>query len=111
MGFTLYGILAALAMAAMLAATYLAGRKSGLDYGSLIRFAVLAIPLALIGSRLVYCLASLPYYTETIGRPELIFVLPDGLCISAGILSCPTTCPTSPTRCWGRSTIWWRRSA
>lgn len=78
MGFTLYGILAALAMTALLAATYLAGRKSGLDYGSLIRFAVLAIPLALIGSRLVYCLASLPYYTETIGRPELIFVLPDG---------------------------------
>lgn len=78
MDFTAYGILAALALAALLVTAYLAGRRKGFDYGSFIRFAALAAPLALIGSRLVYCLSSLPYYTETIGHPELIFALRDG---------------------------------
>ena len=78
MGFTLYGILAALALAVLLGTTYLAGRRNGLDYGSFIRFTVLAVPLALIGSRLIYCLTSLPYYMETIGHPELILALTDG---------------------------------
>lgn len=78
MGFTLYGAFAALALALTLSATYGAGRKQGLDYGSFIRFAALAAPLALIVSRLVYCLTSLPYYIETIGHPELIFALRDG---------------------------------
>ncbi|MBQ2954498.1 MAG: prolipoprotein diacylglyceryl transferase [Clostridia bacterium] len=78
MGFTLYGALAALALAAMLAVTFLAGRKNGVDYGCVIRFAVLAVPLALIFSRLTYCLTSLSYYTETIGHPELLLQLRDG---------------------------------
>lgn len=78
MSFTLYGVLAALALAAMLCITGLAGRKKGLTYGALVRFAVLAVPLALICSRLVYVLASLSYYTETIGHPELMLSLRDG---------------------------------
>jgi len=78
MGFTLYGAFAALALAAMLAVTCGAGRKQGLDYGSFIRFSLLTIPLALLCSRLVYCLSSLPYYTETIGHPELMLMLRDG---------------------------------
>lgn len=78
MGFTHYGILAALAFAVLLGAAYLAGRKNGLDYGSFVRFSVLAVPLALVCSRLVYCLTSLPYYTETIGHPELILAVTDG---------------------------------
>lgn len=78
MGFTLYGAFAALALALTLSATYGAGRKQGLDYGSFIRFAVLAVPLALLGSRLMYCLTSLTYYTETVGHPELLLSLHDG---------------------------------
>ena len=78
MGFTLYGAFAALALALTLSATYGAGRKQGQDYGCFIRFAVVAVPLALLVSRLVYCLTSLPYYTETIGHPELILALRDG---------------------------------
>ena len=78
MGFTLYGAFAALALALTLSATYGTGRRQGLDYGSFIRFALLASQLALICSRLIYCLTSLPYYTETIGHPELILALRDG---------------------------------
>lgn len=78
MGFTLYGILAALALAALLAVTGLAGRKNGLSLADVLHFAVLAVPLALIGSRLVYIAATLSYYTETIGQPWLIFALRDG---------------------------------
>ena len=87
MAFTLYGAFAALALALTLSATYGAGRKQGLDYGSFIRFAVLAAPLALLCSRLAYCLTSLPYYTETIGHPELILALRDGGYSMAGALA------------------------
>jgi phosphatidylglycerol:prolipoprotein diacylglycerol transferase len=78
MGFTLYGILAALAMAAMLGVTALAGRKRGLTYSRFIRFAVLAIPLSFLLSRAVYCLATLSYYTETIEQPAMMLQVHDG---------------------------------
>lgn len=78
MGFSLYGVLAALALAAALITAFLAGRKKGFDHGSFIRFAFLAVPLTLLGSRLVYCLSSLAYYMETVGHPELMLMLRDG---------------------------------
>ena len=59
MGLTNYGMLAALAMAALLGVTFLAGRKRGVGYGSFIRFAVLALPLAFLCSRLLFCLCLL----------------------------------------------------
>lgn len=77
MGCTPYGILAALALLALLAATYLAGRRKGVDYGSFIRFAVLAAPLAFLCSRVVYCLCHLSYYLD-MGHPELMLHVQDG---------------------------------
>lgn len=78
MEFTRYGTLAALALAVTLIVTGLEGRRRGLRYTTFISFAVLAIPLTLICSRLVYCLASLSYYTETIGNASLMLHLRDG---------------------------------
>lgn len=77
MGFTLYGVLAALAMAALLAVTGLAGRKRGVGYGSVVRFAVLAVPLAFLCSRLVYGVSSLDYYLNT-GHLGLLLQVRDG---------------------------------
>ena len=78
MGFTLYGALAALAMAAMLVIAGLVARKKGVTYGRFLTFALLAVPMTLIFSRLVYVLASLSYYTETVGHPALMLSLRDG---------------------------------
>lgn len=75
---TLYGALAALSLAALLGATYVVLYKKGADYGSFLRFAVLAIPLAFLGSRIVFCLSNLPYYVETIAMPEMMFHVQDG---------------------------------
>lgn len=77
MGFTLYGVLAALAMAALLAVTGLAGRKRSVGYGSVVRFAVLAVPLAFLCSRLVYGVSSLDYYLNT-GHLGLLLQVRDG---------------------------------
>ncbi len=76
--FTLYGALATLSLASLLAVTWWGLRKRGAEYGSFILFAVCCIPLALIGSRLVFCLTNLPYYLETISMPEMMLHLWDG---------------------------------
>lgn len=78
MGFTLYGLLAALAMASLLGVSFLAGYRRGVTYGSIIRFAVLALPLSFVLSRVVYCLSSISYYFETTGHPELMLQVRDG---------------------------------
>lgn len=78
MGFTLYGVLAALAMAAMLAVTGLASRRRSVGYTAFIAFAAAAIPLAFLCSRLVYCLGSISYYTETIAQPIKMLQVRDG---------------------------------
>lgn len=80
MGFTLYGILAALAMAALLGITWLEGRGRGVHYGSFIRFGVIAIVLAFLCSRAVYCLSSTAYYLEELSmpHPELMLQVRDG---------------------------------
>lgn len=77
MPFTAYGFIAAVALALLLVVTRLCCRKAA-DLSAFLRFTVLAVPLALVCSRLVYVLSSLSYYTETVGHPELIFALRDG---------------------------------
>ena len=76
--FTLYGALAALAMAALLAVTFLVLRKMGVGYDAFLRFAVLAIPFAFLGSRIAFCLSNLSYYLETIALPEMMLHVQDG---------------------------------
>ena len=76
--FTLYGALAALSLAALLAIACAVLMKKGAGYGAFIRFAVLAIPFALVGSRIAFCLTNLSYYLETISMPEMMLHLTDG---------------------------------
>lgn len=76
--FTLYGALAALSMLALLAVAFLALRKKGVSYDAFIRFAVLALPLAFLGSRIAFCLSNLSYYLETIGDPALLLKVWEG---------------------------------
>ncbi len=76
--FTLYGALAALSMAALLAVSFLVLRKKGADYDAFIRFSVLAIPFAFLGSRIAFCLSNTAYYLETIGDPSLMLHVLDG---------------------------------
>ena len=76
--FTLYGALAALSMAALLAVSFLTLRKKGAGYEAFIRFSVLAIPFAFLGSRITFCLSNLSYYLETIGDPLLMLKVWEG---------------------------------
>ena len=76
--FTLYGALAALAMLALLAFAYPVLKKQGAGYEAFIRLAVLAIPLAFLGSRIAFCLSNLSYYLETISMPEMMLHVEDG---------------------------------
>ena len=75
---TLYGALAALSLAALLAVSSLVLRKKGAGYEPFIRFAVLAIPFAFLGSRIAFCLSNLSYYLETIGDATLMLHFWDG---------------------------------
>lgn len=84
--FTLYGILAALSLAALLAVASIALRRQNADYGCFIRFAVLCVPFAFIGSRIAFCLANLPYYLETIAMPEMMLHVQDGGASMTGAL-------------------------
>ncbi len=76
--FTLYGALAALSLAVLLAVSFLTLRKKGAGYEAFIRLAVLAIPLAFLGSRITFCLSNLAYYLETIGDPALMLKVWEG---------------------------------
>ena len=76
--FTLYGALAALSMAALLVIVFLVLRKKGVSYDAFIRFALLAIPFAFVGSRIAFCLSNLSYYLETIALPEMMLHVQDG---------------------------------
>ncbi len=76
--FTLYGTLAAFSLAALLAVTYAVLRKKGAGYGTFIRFAVLCVPFAFVGSRVAFCLSNLSYYLETISMPEMMLHVTDG---------------------------------
>lgn len=84
--FTLYGVLAALSMAALLAVTYLMLRRQGAGYDAFIRFAAVCIPLAFLCSRLAFCLTNLPYYLETIAMPEMMLHIGDGGASMTGAL-------------------------
>ena len=76
--FTLYGLLAALSLAALLAIAFFALKQKGHGYDVFIRFAVLAIPFAFIGSRIAFGLSNLSYYLETIGEPLLLLKVWEG---------------------------------
>ncbi|MBQ4580963.1 MAG: prolipoprotein diacylglyceryl transferase [Clostridia bacterium] len=76
--FTLYGALAALSLAALLATSGVVLKKRGAGYDAFIRFAVVCVPLAFLGSRIAFCLSNLSYYLETISMPEMMLHVQDG---------------------------------
>ena len=76
--FTLYGALCALSMMALLCIAFLVLKRKGAGYDAFIRFAVLAIPFAFLGSRIAFCLSNLSYYLETISMPEMMLHVQDG---------------------------------
>ena len=76
--FTLYGALASLSLAAMLAVAYAVLKYKSAGYDAFIRLAVLAVPFAFIGSRVAFCLTNLSYYLETISMPEMMLQVTDG---------------------------------
>lgn len=84
--FTLYGVLAALSMAALFAVTFLMLRRQGADYGAFVRFTVLCIPLTFLCSRIAFCLSNLSYYCETIAMPEMMLHVTDGGASMTGAL-------------------------
>lgn len=75
---TSYGLLTALALLGVLVSTGCWGKRFGFGYGATIRFAVLAVPLCLVVSRLVFVLASASYYLEDIGDASLMLHFWDG---------------------------------
>ena len=76
--FTLYGALAALSLAALLAVAGIVLQKKGAGYDAFIRFAVVCVPFAFLGSRIAFCLSNLSYYLETIGDATLMLQVWDG---------------------------------
>ncbi len=84
--FTLYGALAGLSMAALLAVAFLMLRRQGAGYDAFIRFAVVCIPLAFLCSRAAFCLSNLSYYVETIAMPEMMLHVRDGGASMTGAL-------------------------
>ena len=85
--FTLYGALAALSMLTLLVIAGLVLRSRGAGYGAFIRFAVLALPFAFLGSRIAFCLCNLSYYLETIALPEMMLHVQDGGASMTGALA------------------------
>lgn len=74
----MYGLfLAAGAAAWILLAAWL-GKAKKLPEGTMLFTGALALPLGLLFSRLVYCLVSLGYFTETIGQPIAMLYFWDG---------------------------------
>lgn len=71
-----YGLCAALAAAVLLVGMKLAGRR--LPSGTASVFGVLALPLGVVGARLVYCLCNLSTFTETFENPWLMLCFFDG---------------------------------
>lgn len=86
MPLTGYGLMAALSLLITLLAAALYARRYGARPGSGIRLAVLAIPLCLIVSRLVFVLANCTYYLVTLGNPALALYFWDGGYAAMGAL-------------------------
>lgn len=75
---TPFGAGMALALLVFLAAAYLACARQKTGYGVFIRYAVLALPLCFILSRLVFVLANITYYCVTLSNPALALRFWDG---------------------------------
>lgn len=78
MTFTTYGLSSALALLLTLSVVGLWCPQRKIPYLAFIRFAAMGVPLAFLGSRLLFCLSNLPYYLSTISDPMRMFMVLDG---------------------------------
>ena len=73
-----YGLVLAAAAAAWLCFSGFLAKKKNFSGNTVLLTGVLAIPLGLFFSRLVFCLISLGYYLDTIGQPIAMLYFWDG---------------------------------
>ena len=83
---TTFGAGMALALAVFLAGMYLACRYQCMGYNVLVRYAVLALPLCFVLSRLVFAAANASYYFVTLSNPALALRFWDGGYSATGAL-------------------------
>lgn len=85
--FTVYGLVLALGTVAALAALFIVHRPQHELRTALLWTSVLAVPMGLIGARLVYCLVNLSFYVQDIAAPEaMLKVWEGGLSLSGGLV-------------------------
>lgn len=87
MNLTIYGAGAALAMLVLFVFTAVFCRCRKISFGAVLRFAVLALPLCFVLSRLVFVLANLSYYCVTLSNPSLMLRFWDGGFSATGALA------------------------
>ncbi len=73
-----YGLFAAAGVGGMLIAMLLTAPKRSFSQGTVAVFGLLAIPLSLVFSRLLYCLFQLNLFCDTYENPWLMFCIWDG---------------------------------
>ena len=73
-----YGLFLAVASALWLLAAGFLAKKKNLPAGTVLQNGVLAIPMGLFFSRLLYCLVRLGYFLDTIGQPVAMLYFWDG---------------------------------
>lgn len=79
-----YGLCAAIAAGVLFVLMALLGKKRGLPAGTVPLFGVLALPLAVVGARVLYCAFHLSEFTETFENPWLMLNFFDGGLSMAG---------------------------
>ncbi len=85
--FSWFGLVLTLGAAAALALLFFLHRPLPDLHPALIWTGILAVPLGLVGARLVYCLVNLPFYVQDIAAPEaMLKVWEGGLSLSGGLV-------------------------
>ena len=73
-----YGLTVGVSALCFLCLAGVLGYKRGLPAGTIRLFGLIALPLGLIGSRLVFCAANFAYFTEEISQPLKMLCFWDG---------------------------------
>lgn len=85
--FYAYGLTLAVAVAVCLILAAFLGRKRALPSGTVLRYGVIALPLGFILARLVFCLLSIGYFTESIAQPvKMLFFFDGGYAMTGALL-------------------------
>lgn len=83
-----FGLLLAMGIAFSAVSLLMSSRKHPELFPALLWTAALAVPMGLLGSRLMYCLVNLPFYVKDIAAPEAMLKVWEGGLSLAGALPC-----------------------